>query len=149
MIEHGKAAVACLLAGIEVFALPRKDPPTYIRILKGLYGLHLYATEYWTDYLLSIATNLGNGGDDADLWVLANSLAHKVDSMFDSSTGPSPERDSIPLDTRVDSLSQYPVLQKQIMVAQNARSLKYMEKELSHEHGQSSLHAQYHTTKTN
>lgn len=139
MVQHAKATVTCLLAGVDVFAHPLKDPTTYIKILKGLYGLHLYATEYWTDYLICSATDLGNGGDEADLWVLANSLAYKVDNMFDTISIQEPGNDGTPLDTRINLLSQYPVLQKQIRVAQKARSLKQVEAELSREHGWSSF----------
>ena len=106
-------------------------------MLKGLHGFHVYATEYWTEYLLSHAAGLGVPDDKSDLFVLAKDLANKLDQMFESATSDESRSDTTPLDSRLELLSLYPLLQKQVSIACKARSLSRLESELYHESGQS------------
>ncbi|VTO91783.1 unnamed protein product [Fusarium graminearum] len=71
--EHGVATVACLLSGLKVFddAYPEHDKT--IRVAKGLHGIHVYATEFWTEYLLNCASS--NNTDTADSSTSLISLA--------------------------------------------------------------------------
>ncbi|KAL7903755.1 hypothetical protein GGI35DRAFT_472889 [Trichoderma velutinum] len=51
--RHGLATVRCLLFGQRTFAHVYLDAERALRVLRGLHGFHLNATEFWVDYLLS------------------------------------------------------------------------------------------------
>ncbi|KAK0724039.1 hypothetical protein B0H67DRAFT_640615 [Lasiosphaeris hirsuta] len=59
--EQGQAIASCLLSGLEVFSPtyhptdPKKDRS--LRVIRGLHGLHVYATEFWVEYLLLVAAS--------------------------------------------------------------------------------------------
>ncbi|KAF8856921.1 hypothetical protein BDZ45DRAFT_624593 [Acephala macrosclerotiorum] len=133
LIEHGKATITCLLSGLDVFAPSPTDQSGYIRVLKGLHGFHVYATEYWREYLLSHAAGLGTADDKSDLLVLAKDLAQKLDQMFESAPSEEYRSDATPLDDRLELLSPHPLLQKQVRIACKARSLNRLESELHRE----------------
>jgi len=57
--DQGLAVVSCLLSGLEVFSPAYPDNPRSLRVLRGLHGLHVYAHDYWVEYLLS-ASRLGS-----------------------------------------------------------------------------------------
>ncbi|KAE8445745.1 hypothetical protein EG329_012924 [Mollisiaceae sp. DMI_Dod_QoI] len=133
LIEHGKATITCLLSGLYVFALSPTDRSSYIRVLKGLHGFHVYATEYWWEYLLSHAADLGPVDDESDLLVLAKDLAQKLDKMFESAPSEEFKSDATPLDDRLELLNSHPLLQKQVRIACKARSLNRLESELRRE----------------
>ncbi|KAF4465800.1 NACHT domain-containing [Fusarium albosuccineum] len=56
--EHGVAAVTCLLSGLLVFG-NTYEGDKYLQVAKGLHSFQLYATEYWTEYLLSHVASAG------------------------------------------------------------------------------------------
>lgn len=62
--EHAVAIIACLLSGARVFNKAYPEQAKYQRVAKGLHGLHVYATEYWTECLLSHAAS-GDGLDQS------------------------------------------------------------------------------------
>jgi hypothetical protein len=137
LIEHGKATITCLLSGFDAFALSPPDQSGYIRVLKGLHGFHVYATEYWTEYLLSHTAGLGTADDESDLLALAEDLAQKLDQMFESAPTEEFRSDATSLDNRLELLSQHPGLQKQVRIACQARSLNRLESKIYRESGQS------------
>ncbi|KAJ4864120.1 NACHT domain-containing protein [Trichoderma breve] len=51
--RHGLATIRCLLSGQQIFAPLYPDSERTLRVLCGLHGFHMYATEYWVDYLLA------------------------------------------------------------------------------------------------
>ncbi|KKO99583.1 hypothetical protein THAR02_08317 [Trichoderma harzianum] len=51
--RHGLATVRCLLSGQQIFAPLYSDSERTLRVLRGLHGFHMYATEFWVDYLLA------------------------------------------------------------------------------------------------
>ncbi|KAK4075423.1 transcriptional regulator family: Fungal Specific TF [Trichoderma aggressivum f. europaeum] len=51
--RHGLATIRCLLSGQQLFATSYSDSERILRVLRGLHGFHMYATEFWTDYLLA------------------------------------------------------------------------------------------------
>jgi hypothetical protein len=135
--DHGRASITCLLSGFDAFTLSHTDQTTYIRVLKGLYGVMVYATEYWTEYLLSHAADLSITDDISDLLVVATELAQKLEQTVELATSEEFKSDSRSLDIRLELLSPHPVLQKQVRLACEARSLKRLESELHREDGQS------------
>jgi len=108
----------------------------YIRVLKGLHGFHVYASEYWTEYLLSHAADFGSADDKSELLVLAKDLAQKLDQAVEFAPGEESRGDEKPIDDWLELLYPYPILQKQIRIAYQARSLNRLESELYSESGQ-------------
>ncbi|UZP43119.1 hypothetical protein NXS19_010935 [Fusarium pseudograminearum] len=125
--EHGVATVACLLSGLRVFddAYPERD--RVLRVAKGLHGIHVYATEFWTEYLLHWASS--NNTDTADsstsLISLACELADELER--DDVTNTTTQSTTKPLDNRLESLQQYPVLQKHVDRSLRSRSLESLQ----------------------
>jgi hypothetical protein len=76
------ATTACLLSGLEVFSETYQEQAKYFRVAKGLHGLHIYATEYWTGYFLSHAVSAEGRVTSTILPVFANRLVNKL-SMLD------------------------------------------------------------------
>ncbi|KAK4076202.1 transcriptional regulator family: Fungal Specific TF [Trichoderma harzianum] len=52
-MRHGLATVRCLLSGQQILAPLYPDSEKTLRVLHGLHGFHMYATEFWADYLLT------------------------------------------------------------------------------------------------
>ena len=57
--EQGLTTVSCLLSGLHVFQPSYPDQDRLHRVLQGFHGLHTFASEYWVQYLLSIAASGG------------------------------------------------------------------------------------------
>ncbi|EHK26299.1 uncharacterized protein TRIVIDRAFT_123103, partial [Trichoderma virens Gv29-8] len=51
--RHGLATVRCLLSSQQTFDPSYSEAKRTLRILRGLHGFHIYATEFWVDYLLT------------------------------------------------------------------------------------------------
>ncbi|RMJ17032.1 hypothetical protein CDV36_003297 [Fusarium kuroshium] len=103
--EHGVATVTCLLSGLRVFGSQFPEQEKFLRVGKGLHAFHVYATEYWTEYLLSHAAR-AEGLDTASpalLMILARQLAEAAEG---SSTESVPEHDAgtSQLDERLSNL---------------------------------------------
>lgn len=60
MQEHGVATITCLLASSQLLHAGHTDYYQFQRLVEGTHGLHVYATEYWADYLLSHAASFTN-----------------------------------------------------------------------------------------
>ncbi|KAM6534445.1 hypothetical protein FALCPG4_004082 [Fusarium falciforme] len=129
--EHGVATVTCLLSGFRVFGSKRSEQERFLRVGKGLHGFHVYATEYWSEYLLShVARTDGLATDSpAPLMTLACQLAKAVEVSGPESVA---EHDAgtSQLDERLPNLRQYPALYNCVRRALKARSLKNLETRL-------------------
>ncbi|KAL7786982.1 hypothetical protein V8C37DRAFT_286169 [Trichoderma ceciliae] len=133
--EHGVATVTCLLSGLEIFNKRYHEQTRCFRVVKGLHGFHIYATEYWTEYLLSQARGAGGLDTDSSLFDLACRLADKLnEAVGPTATTRKAETQSNVLDERVALLRQHPILYKHVKAALEARSLKWLESELLQEH---------------
>ncbi|RSL55377.1 hypothetical protein CEP54_009422 [Fusarium duplospermum] len=134
--EHGVATIACLLSGLRVFGSKFPEQEKFLRVGKGLHGFHVYATEYWTEYLLSHAARADGLDTDspAQLMILACQLAEEAES---SSTESVAEHDAGTgqLDERISNLWQYPTLSNCVRRALKARSVKNLEARLVRGHG--------------
>ncbi|KAM7211075.1 hypothetical protein V8F06_013542 [Rhypophila decipiens] len=53
--DQGLAVASCLLSGYQVFQPSYPEDMRFLRVLRGFHGLHLYASEYWAEYILSVA----------------------------------------------------------------------------------------------
>ncbi|KAH9240896.1 hypothetical protein K456DRAFT_1768068 [Colletotrichum gloeosporioides 23] len=55
--DQGLSIASCLLSGLQVFRPTYPSLDRRLRVLRGFHGLHVYASEYWAGYLLSIAAS--------------------------------------------------------------------------------------------
>jgi len=127
--EHGIAAVSCLLSGLQVFNKSDNEHNKLLRLIKGVHGFHVYATEYWTEYLLANAAISGGLEGSPKLLNLATRLTEALESM---AIIPPPELklSSGSTDDRLSLLKQYGPIQKHVEKALLARSQKRLEFEL-------------------
>lgn len=126
--EHGVATITCLLSGMRVFGSEFHEQERLLRVGKGLHGFHVYATEYWTEYLLShaSATDGSVTASPTPLIALACQLVDEVESSS-SATVTGNDGETAQIKERVAPLQQYPTLSKHVGRALRARSLKNLE----------------------
>lgn len=135
--EHGVAAITCLLSGLRVFRSDFPEQSRLLRVGKGLHGLHVYATEYWTEYVLSYATRANEFDTDSPSPLI--SLACQLtDEVEDSGLATPTEQDTEPyqLDERLSSLLKYPKLHQCVCRALKARSLENLQTRMLEGHGE-------------
>ncbi|KAF4987182.1 hypothetical protein FDECE_15563 [Fusarium decemcellulare] len=133
--EHGVASVTCLLSGLRFFGNAEREQNTHHRVVKGVHGFHIYATEYWTEYLLSHPESfdgLGTGSSQ-HLVSLACQLADELENL-----GPVTLEEcdlgASPTDERLGCLQQHTILYKHVDRALRARSLKNLEARMINSH---------------
>ncbi|KAH8803560.1 hypothetical protein F5884DRAFT_904077 [Xylogone sp. PMI_703] len=135
LIEHGRAAITCILSGLEVFNQTYPEHTQCVRVIRGLHGLHLYATEYWAEYILSYAASTNGGDLNSPLFIFACQLASKLDvevnlATEEVSTSKEVESKSDVSDERLELLQQLPSLFNHVKTFLEARSLQRLETEL-------------------
>ncbi|KAI6765229.1 hypothetical protein HG531_012328 [Fusarium graminearum] len=125
--EQGVATVACLLSGLTVFDDANPHHDRVLRVARGWHGIHIYATEFWTEYLLHCisSTNTDTADSSTSLISLACELADQLErgdvtNMVDEST-------TQPIDSRLEFLQRYPALQKHVDRALRSRSLESLQ----------------------
>ncbi|PON29052.1 NACHT domain-containing protein [Trichoderma gamsii] len=128
--EHGVAVITCLFSGLDIFDKSYNKFARYLRVVKGVHGLHVYATEYWTDYLLSSAKYTSGLEGDSTMFSLACQMAEKLNLTAGTSTIEHFEAKSSVHDEILTCLQKYPVLYQQVRVALGARSIRRLEHEL-------------------
>jgi len=134
--QHAAATLACLISGLDVFDEGYPEHSMAFRVIKGIHGLHVYATEYWTEYLLSEASRHGGISSDTCVFRLARQLANKLDTRAPSDILIG-QPDSCELDERLLLLGQHQTLQNHVKRSLGSRTAKQLEHELRSE--QSSL----------
>lgn len=125
--EQGIAIVTCLLSGLQTLTRPYDDRSRNVQVAKGLHALHIYATEYWTEYLFRCAELLELDRSTSQLINLANELSQCLDSLTIHTHEEEVMANTSPQDPRLELLRDYPEIQKQARVALSARSLKHLE----------------------
>ncbi|KAK2037492.1 hypothetical protein LZ31DRAFT_170235 [Colletotrichum somersetense] len=129
--EHSSAILACLLSGCDVFGSTYNEHERQERVLKGIHGFHVYATEYWTDYLLSRVSTASDSGEKCHFIHLGCNLAERLDGIGGYPRLAEYERQPDGMDKRLSCLANYPVLFKQVSSFLRARSLKTLESRIS------------------
>lgn len=128
--EHATATVTCLLAGLRIFHEDFDERVRLLQLVRGVHGLHVYATEFWIEYLLSDAA-LTNGFDvSSDLFALTSQLAQRLSA---GRTDPLSKKLTVlpsDVDERLQLFQQHELLYEQMKAALNARSRKRLEIEL-------------------
>ncbi len=122
-MELGVAVVSCFLSSLTTFDLGCPNLDRDIRVVRGLYGFHLYANEFWVDYLLSIGTS------DPDFERSDNEL-RKMLVKLNQTLGIHPQLatvdslDKEPLDQRLHCLEPFDRLHRSAIAVLRARRLK-------------------------
>ncbi|KAF2470907.1 uncharacterized protein BDR25DRAFT_314088 [Lindgomyces ingoldianus] len=86
LAEHAVATITCLLSGLEVFGEQYDESRRCVRLVKGLHDLHVYATEHWSECLLSSTKSMDEFlNAEAALLAECNSeLSTKISPLFAS-----------------------------------------------------------------
>ncbi|KAF2680948.1 hypothetical protein K458DRAFT_444857 [Lentithecium fluviatile CBS 122367] len=127
--EHGLASVSCLLAATTVFGKDFHQEPTLLRLVKGVHALHIYSTEYWTEYLFAIAATVHGLEAFPALISLAYSLTEALELLSDTRVSQL-VASSGAVDDRLSFLDRHPRVKRQIERALWARSAKRLESEI-------------------
>ncbi|KAH0531370.1 hypothetical protein TsFJ059_000210 [Trichoderma semiorbis] len=129
--EHGVATVSCLLSGLRVFGKVYPEQARYLRVIKGLHGFHVYATEFWTEYLLSsVKFAREDPYNTSPLLFLACKLADTLNETSNLAISDDAKSPPNGLNDRTSFLRQHPILYKHVEAALKGRSLKRLEAEL-------------------
>lgn len=118
--------------------LGQKREETLLLLVSGVYGLQLYATEYWTEYLLTVMDWDRGLDKQSKLYGLLCRLSVGLDAAFENDRQEF-RGDELPEDGRLDCLREYPAIHKCVRAAISARSLKQLEQRLKVESCQLSL----------
>ncbi|KAJ2988131.1 hypothetical protein NUW58_g4137 [Xylaria curta] len=136
VIEHCVSTITCLLSGFDYLVNDPKGEKA-MRVVKGIHGLHVYATEFWTEHLLQYAS-MNDLNWPERLVELADRLANKLEEHSSSSAEDKPCLDEVSMDTRLEFLKERPLLSKHVEASLKARTLKRLESNILQEaHGNS------------
>jgi hypothetical protein len=116
-------------------------------MIKGLHGLHVYATEFWTESLLECA-RLGQLSSSKPLLEIANVFVNKLEKYSSSVPEENTLSDNKSLDMRLAYLEQYPLLAKHIGASLKSRSLKRLESRILREAQGSKTKSSHHLAET-
>ncbi|KAL6906930.1 hypothetical protein GGI43DRAFT_396167 [Trichoderma evansii] len=100
--RHGLAAVRCLLALQTIFAPSYSEADRVLRILRGIYGFHMYAIEVWIDCFLEHLEL------DQDLWFKSEffTLSCRLAEQFGGKESNKGATENAPPNSRLASLRQ-------------------------------------------
>ena len=127
--------MTCLLSGLGAFRLKDLEQNEILLVAKGLYGFLVYATEFWTEYLLCYEPSheLRLESSQEPFLRLAGQLADKLERLDPTDLDKSASGDLV--DKRLARLQKYGVLWKHVERALNARSPKSLEARVFKTHG--------------
>ncbi|KAH7163473.1 hypothetical protein B0J13DRAFT_634785 [Dactylonectria estremocensis] len=120
--EHALAAIRCLLNGFKVF------DPTYdahnrtLRMLSGIHGFHMHATQHWDEYLLSNFNSECRLDPSSSLVAEASALANRLDKCGDASLGVPVPR-SVALDVRLQGFRHHHAIHQMLQESMIERSV--------------------------
>lgn len=139
MAEHCSATLTCLLSGTEVFLREFDQQERVYRMLKGHHGLHVYATEYWTDYLLSVAEAENGFSSASPVLTLACRLARRLDQTAANTPSRMDSSKDGEVDAGLQHLLGYPSLDNIVRDFLRGRSLQMLESRLQPTAGKSNI----------
>lgn len=121
--EHATATITCLVSGFWVFSDHVADDTRTLRIVKGLHGLHIYANQFWLEYLLDTVSTSSCLVEDSPLYHAATKLAQSLwtqqNMTMCSSSGVS-ESATI-RDTRLQFLKEHDMIYEMAKIELGAR----------------------------
>ncbi|UKZ68492.1 uncharacterized protein TrAtP1_009525 [Trichoderma atroviride] len=136
--EHGVASITCLLAGFRVFDTAYDSNDRNLRILRGIHGFHIYATEYWLEDLLCSNAAFGGSEIAALLCSTARILADRL-NVASHLAGTSTEQELRTLDDRLGNFADQGAVYDMLRYALMERSAKTNSDQAKHESFSASL----------
>lgn len=130
--EHGVASTTCLLAGFRIFDTAYDSNDRNLRILRGIHGFHIYATEYWLEDLLCSNAAFGSSETAALLCSTAKALADRL-SAVSHPAGTSAEQELRTLDDRLSNFADQGAVYDMLRYALMERSAKTNSDQVKHE----------------
>ena len=130
--EHCVSALACLLCGVDVFFGTADRHSKALRTVKGIHGFHVYATDYWTEYLLHFVKEDPSASNSTVLR-LGLQLADRLHECGYATTLLSQEPHAPSVDDRLGLLAEWPLLGNVVASSLRARSIKRLESNLIQE----------------
>jgi hypothetical protein len=130
--EHGVASITCLLAGFRIFDIAYDAYDRRLRILRGIHGFHMYATEYWLEDLLCSNAAFGGSEIAALLCSAAKTLADRLNAARHL-TEISTEQELHTLDDRLSKFADQGAVYDIIRYALIKRSAKHNSDQAKHE----------------
>ncbi|KAL6400957.1 putative NACHT domain-containing protein [Ilyonectria robusta] len=79
--EQGLAIASCLLSGLQVFQSTYPEQARSLRVLRGFHGMHVYASEYWVEYLLYIAASKNGLDISTKFFIRSHELSIALNSL--------------------------------------------------------------------
>ncbi|ESU14037.1 hypothetical protein FGSG_07735 [Fusarium graminearum PH-1] len=99
------------------------------RVVKGIHGFHVYATEFWTEYVLHYFSTQPPS-DNSIVLNLATKLAERLGERPDTEDAQNNSSPSPPVDERLKHLKDWPRLINLVEASLRSRSLKRLESNL-------------------
>ncbi|KAH7250958.1 chromatin remodelling complex Rsc7/Swp82 subunit-domain-containing protein [Fusarium tricinctum] len=109
--EQGFTITSCLLSGLQIFQPIFPEQTRFLRVLRGFHGLHIYASAYWAEYVLSAAASEKGLNTDSSFFFQSCELATKMNNMSSAKKQGGDEKS---LDSRLAFVEHYPELRKAI-----------------------------------
>ncbi|KAI0114318.1 hypothetical protein GGR51DRAFT_503887 [Nemania sp. FL0031] len=131
VLEQCISTVTCLLSGFEYLVNGPREPKA-MRVVKGIHGLHVYATEFWTENLLHYASMDGLNCSE-HLVKLTDELANKLEEYTKSSYNDGHDPDDTSTDARLELLKEWPLLSKHVQASLVGRGLKCLQSNILRE----------------
>lgn len=126
------AAITCLLAGFRIFDTAYDANDRNLRILRGIHGFHIYATEYWLEDLLCSSAAFDGSEIAALLCSTAKILAGRLYAARHL-TETSAEQELRTLDNRLSNFADQGAVYDMIRYALMERSAKTNSGQAKHE----------------
>lgn len=130
MDQHCIACIACLLSSMKLLSQERQQ--SFRVLVRGVYGLQLYAAEYWTEYLLAVIGRDGGLDRDSTLHNLLYRLSAGIDAASQND-GDEHYRDDPSQDDRLDHLKEHQSIYENVQRAIWTRSPEQLEQRLRSE----------------
>ncbi|KAI1388865.1 uncharacterized protein F4822DRAFT_429482 [Hypoxylon trugodes] len=127
MTEHCLSILACLTCGADIFLGNETEHTKALRVVKGIHGFHVYATEFWTEYLLD---HVATPNSNSLILDLASALAQRFGGVENAVFGQELDPQTY---ERLKALEGQPQLKRLVEIFLNVRSSKGFETNLMNE----------------
>jgi len=138
ILEQALATMACLLAVSERLGPEGHGILESTLLVKGLFGLAIYASQYWCDSILAlVGTSQTQLVEHSQVAFLVQHLSHELDKHADGHPdgGPSEGDHSPDQEKQIQGLSKYPGLLVHARDFFACRSVQGLEKSLASNEG--------------
>lgn len=127
--EQVLATLSCLTSASKFLNTSQELQSLQMQTVRGLYGLVVYAAEFWPEYIMSWAeSRAGDIHADPMVSFLLRSFVEKLESAVgDVETVVSIEGDDVLEEGRLSWLQNYPVLRQYVSMALACRSQTWLE----------------------